>query len=69
MNLKFKDRDKDLISKYETIALCGTRCVIFDIQVWSFIRVNSLRFLFSKPRRSLQKVLRTYKFKYVYSLK
>ena len=33
MNLKFKDRDKDLISKYETIALCGTSCAIFDIRV------------------------------------
>ena len=28
---------------YETIALCGTRCVIIDIQAWSFTRVNSLR--------------------------
>ena len=27
----------------ETIALCGTRCVIIDIQVPSFTRVNSLR--------------------------
>ena len=27
----------------ETIALCGTRCVIIDIQAWSFTRVNSLR--------------------------
>ena len=27
----------------ETIALCGTRCVIFDIQAWSFTGVNSLR--------------------------
>ena len=66
MNLKFKDRDKDLISKYETIALCSTRCVIINIQAPSFTRVNSLRFLFSKPRRSLQKVLRTYEFIYVY---
>ena len=30
-------------SYYETIALCGTRCVIIDIQAWSFTRVNSLR--------------------------
>ena len=29
--------------KLETIALCGTRCVIVDIQAWSFTRVNSLR--------------------------
>ena len=29
--------------KCETIALCGTRCVIIDIQAWSFTRVNSLR--------------------------
>ncbi len=28
-DLKFK-------SIHETIALCGTRCVIFDIQAWSF---------------------------------
>ena len=28
---------------YETIALCGTRCVIIDIQTPSFTRVNSLR--------------------------
>ena len=27
----------------ESIALCGTRCVIFDIQAPSFTRVNSLR--------------------------
>ena len=27
----------------ETIALCGTRCVIIDIQGPSFTRVNSLR--------------------------
>ena len=27
----------------ETIALCGTRCVIIDIQAPSFTRVNSLR--------------------------
>ena len=27
----------------ETIALCGTRCVIIDIQAWLFIGVNSLR--------------------------
>ena len=27
----------------ETIALCGTRYVIIDIQAWSFTRVNSLR--------------------------
>ena len=27
----------------ETIALCGTRCVIIDIQTPSFTRVNSLR--------------------------
>ena len=26
----------------ETIALCGTRCVIIDIQAWSFTGVNSL---------------------------
>ena len=28
---------------YETIALCGTRCVIIDIRAPSFTRVNSLR--------------------------
>ena len=27
----------------ETLALCGTRCVIIDIQAPSFTRVNSLR--------------------------
>ena len=30
-------------SQDETIALCGTRCVIIDIQAPSFTRVNSLR--------------------------
>ena len=30
-------------SQDETITLCGTRCVIIDIQVPSFTRVNSLR--------------------------
>ena len=33
----FRDTSK------ETIALCGTRCVIIDIQVPSFTRVNSRR--------------------------
>ena len=32
-----------LRSQIEGIALCGTRCVIFDIQAWSFTSVNSLR--------------------------
>ena len=32
-----------LYSQMETIALCGTRCVIIDIQAWSFTRVNTLR--------------------------
>ena len=36
------DLDTDpLVS--ETIALCGTRCVIFDIQARSFTQVNSRR--------------------------
>ena len=30
-------------SDNKSIALCGTRYVIFDIQAWSFTRVNSLR--------------------------
>ena len=30
------------LSQDETIALCGTRCVIIDIQVPSFTRENSL---------------------------
>ena len=29
--------------RFETIALRGTHCVIFDIQAWSFTRVNSRR--------------------------
>ena len=33
----FRDTSK------EAIALCGTRCVIIDIQVPSFTRVNSRR--------------------------
>ena len=28
---------------FKTIALCGTCCVIADIQAWSFTKVNSLR--------------------------
>ena len=28
---------------FETIALCGTHCVIIDIQAPSFTKVNSLR--------------------------
>ena len=31
------------LSLVEAIALCGTRCVIIDIQAWSFTGVNSLR--------------------------
>ena len=31
------------LSLVETIALCGTRCVIIDIQAPSFTGVNSLR--------------------------
>ena len=31
------------IPNYETIALYGTRCVIFNIQTWSFTGVNSRR--------------------------
>ena len=34
---------KSYSSIYEAIALCGTRCVIIDIQAWLFTRVNSLR--------------------------
>ena len=30
------------VVNFETIALCGTRCVIIDIQAPSFTRVNSL---------------------------
>ena len=33
---------KSYSSIYEAIALCGTRCVIIDIQAQSFTRVNSL---------------------------
>ena len=87
----------------ETIALCGTRCVIIDREYFPKSKANaskylnytkrkqSVRYLFSKPRRSLyrlrlkfvqttrvvctdyswslQKVLRTYKFKYTVLVK
>ena len=35
----------------ETIALCGTRCVIIDIQAPSFTRVNSCAFSLNALRK------------------